>query len=85
MDAECLLVVASSFTVDIVQARMQEMAQLLGASIRLKFTGFGQVMQSLLDPGSDFYANARGVNVLFIRPRDLPDANELGEALRQYD
>ena len=79
------LVVAGSFTVDVVEARLYQTAHQLGASVRVAFAGFGQVMQSLLDPSSEFYANASGVNILLVRPKDLPDARELSDALRQYD
>ena len=66
------LVIAGSFTVDVVETPLRHAARLLGASIDVAFAGFGQVMQSLLDPASEFYSNANGVNVLLVRPKDLP-------------
>eukprot|EP00966_Prymnesium_polylepis_P303302 7006212-Prymnesium_polylepis.2 len=79
------LVVAGSFTIDVMEARLRQTAQLLGTSLAVKLAGFGQVMQSLLDVTSEFYANTAGLNILFVRAQDLLDARELSGALRQYD
>ena len=65
------IVIAGTFTVDVVEAPLRQAARLLGASVDVAFAGFGQVMQSLLDPSSEFYKNADGVNVLLVWPKDL--------------
>lgn len=79
------LVVAGSFTMDLIEKPLRQTARLLGARVDVELAGFGQVMQSLLNPSSEFYANRTGINILFVRPKDLPDANELNHALHQYD
>lgn len=77
------VLVAGSFTVEPCEEPLRWAASLLEAPIELRFLGFGQVMQSLLDPSSPFYANPGGANVLFVRPKDFPDAGELSDALHQ--
>ena len=55
------------------------------AAASVSFVGFGQVMQSLLDPRSEFMGNASGVNVLLVRPKDIPVSREFSRALQIYD
>lgn len=79
------LVLAGSFTIEPVEAPLQWAASILGiGDVNLRFAGFGQVMQSLLDPTEAFARNVSGVNVLLVRPKDA-DAAELTDALGQYD
>jgi FkbH-like protein len=80
-----LLVVAGSFTVDLIEAPLRNAAKLLGASIDVTLAGFGQVMQSLLNPSSEFHSNSSGINLLFVRAKDFPDPRELNDALVTYD
>ena len=66
------------------QAHLHTAAELLELELDVDWAGFGQVMQCLLNPVELFYSNTAGVNILLVRPKDIPSA-ELRHALEQYD
>ena len=51
------VVVAGSFTVEPCQEHIHWVGGLLGLHIDIVFAGFGQVIQSLLNPAEAFYSN----------------------------
>ena len=73
-----------TLTLPAAQAHLHVAAELLGLQLELEFAGFGQIMQCLLNPTEVFYANAGGVNVVLVRPRDIP-SQDLRSALEQYN
>ena len=79
------LALAGGFTLEPCEPHLRAAASWVGRELRLEYAGFGQVMQCLLSPAELFYRNAAGVNVLFVRPKDVPDAAELRSALARYD
>jgi len=61
---------AATFTIDPVVPAMRFWAEEFDAGAGIETAPYGQVLQSLLDPGSVFNAAGRGVNILFLRVRD---------------
>jgi FkbH-like protein len=62
--------VAASFTTDALQAPLQFWAAELDVNAAVTFAPYGQVLQSLLDPGSLLNARGRGASVVLLRVRD---------------
>jgi len=62
---------AASFTAEPLEAFLQFWARRLGTPFEAVFAPYNQIAQTLLDPGSVFAANRRGVNVILLRASDL--------------
>lgn len=65
------IAVAASFTAEPLESFVQFWARRLGTPFEAVFAPFNQIAQTLLDPGSVFAANRRGVNVVLLRATDL--------------
>lgn len=63
--------VAASFTAEPLEPFFSFWARRLGAAFETVFAPYNQIPQTLLDPGSVFAANRRGVNVVLLRAADL--------------
>lgn len=70
-DCRASVRIASSFTVEPVEASVLQWCGAFGITADVTFAGFDQVEQSLLLPGSVFRTNEAGVNVVLVRPEDL--------------
>ena len=81
------IVLAGTFTLEPTEAHIRWAASNLPVKLELVFAGFGQAMQSLLDPSEAFYATKAnsGANVLFVRPKDVPNPRELSDAVNEYN
>ncbi len=81
--------IAASFTPDPLLPGLTFWLDQLELGARVDVAPYGQMLQSLLDPGSLLNARSRGINVLLLRVRDwlreLPDeqANDI-EFIRSY-
>jgi hypothetical protein len=68
---------AASFTIDPLVPAMAFWVKELGLDAGVDVAPYGQLLQSLLDPGSLLNSRARGANVVFLNVRDwlheLPD------------
>lgn len=63
--------VAASYTAEPLEPFFSFWARRLGAAFETVFAPYNQIPQTLLDPGSVFAANRRGVNVILLRAADL--------------
>ncbi len=68
--ADFAIRVAASFTTDSLLTPLRFWAAELEIDAAVTFAPYGQVLQSLLDPGSVLNAKGRGVNVVLLRVRD---------------
>lgn len=78
------IAVAASFTAEPLGPFLRFWARRLNTPFETVFAPYNQVVQTLLDPGSVFAANGRGVNVILLRASDLagnsPDSRTTAEA-----
>jgi FkbH-like protein len=65
------IAVSASFTAQPLAPAVSFWAEQLDAPFDLRFTPYNQVVQTLLDPASEFGSNTHGANVLLVRLRDL--------------
>ncbi len=72
-------VVAASFTADPLLRPIEFWQDPLQTQFAVQFAPFGQIVQTLLDPGSLFRSHAHGLNVVLFRYADL------GEPARRED
>lgn len=63
--------VAATFTAEPLEDSLEFWFDALGISADIKFAGYNQVFQQLLDPGSLLSTNTEGLNVVLVRPEDL--------------
>lgn len=80
--------IAASFTAEPLQASLLFWGRQLQTPFEIRFAPYNQLMQTLLDTGSVFAKNRRGINVLLVRFEDLgaftaDDAGALAGAIRQ--
>jgi len=78
--------VSATFTAETIQPVLAFWGRQLSANFEARFAPYNQLIQSLLDPASEFAANHHGVNVMLARVEDLGDFDDSGpEALRRLD
>jgi FkbH-like protein len=65
------IAVAASFTAEPLEPILAFWGRRLGAAFGTVFAPYDQILQTLLDPGSVFASNRRGVNVILLRAADL--------------
>jgi FkbH-like protein len=83
--------IAATFTAQPLASPIQVWGRAFGFHLDCRFADFNQLAQTLLDPHSVFARNVGGVNVLLLRPEDLPasfedaasELDHLANALRQ--
>jgi FkbH-like protein len=78
------IAIAASFTAEPLDPFLQYWGRRLGTAVETVFAPYNQIAQTLLDPGSVFASNRRGVNVILLRASDLaqlpPDDPALAQA-----
>src|SRR5262245_35043601 len=79
---EWLFCVAANFTAEPLQPTLRYWIARLGLpSFRIEFSGYNQVFQELIAPGSQLSSSAPGINMLLIRledwSRDQPEDEKL--------
>ncbi len=75
-DVRCTVVIAASFTAEPLASSLVRWSSAFGIETRVEFCGFNQIVQALLAPDSLFRDNPGGLNVVLLRPEDLPEAPE---------
>lgn len=76
------IVVAASFTADPLQRPIEFWQQPLQTQFEVQFAPFGQILQTLLDPGSLFRSHGHGLNVILFRYGDMGEARRREENAR---
>ncbi len=81
--------IAATFTAEPLRPAIAFWGKTIGMDVEICFAPYNQVLQTLLDPGSDFGTNTNGIDVVLARLSDLGDASQieanilsLGEELR---
>jgi FkbH-like protein len=64
------IAIAATFTAEAVQPALAFWMNRLGMDWEIRFTGYNQVFQQLLDPAGQFAANRGGFNVVLVRLED---------------
>jgi len=77
------IAIAASFTAEPIEPILHFWARRLGTPFEAVFAPYNQVVQTLLDPGSVFATNDRGVNVILLRACDLAQGQAGGAAMAQ--
>src|SRR5689334_21404682 len=75
------IAISANFTAESLEQGLDFWRRELGWDYEIRFGGYNQVFQQLLDPEELFARNRRGVNVVLVRP-DEAQVSELRETLR---
>jgi FkbH-like protein len=67
------IAVAAGFTAEPLASSLAAWSAAFGVVVQTEFCGYNQIAQALLSPDSPFQTNASGLNVVLLRPEDLPD------------
>ncbi|MCX6611010.1 MAG: HAD-IIIC family phosphatase, partial [Acidobacteria bacterium] len=67
--------IAASFTAEPLQTSFDFWQTPLQSEFESHFAPFGQILQTILDPGSIFAENSHGINVVLFRLQDLGEAS----------
>lgn len=70
---EMKIAVAASFTAEPLASSLSAWSAAFGVAVQIEFYGYNQIAQALLSPASPFQHNVAGLNVVLLRPEDLPD------------
>ncbi|MBI5280601.1 MAG: HAD-IIIC family phosphatase [Candidatus Solibacter usitatus] len=65
------IAIAANFTADPVRASLAFWGRELDAGFEIVFAPYNQMVQTLLDPGSEFGRNTHGINVVLVRYEEL--------------
>jgi len=76
------IAISATFTAEAIEAALAFWAAELGLGLEIRFAGYSQVFQELLDPAGLFAGN-RGYNVLLVRFEDWKDAAQPEDAGRR--
>ncbi len=68
------IVIAATFVAQPVASSLQLWSRAFGIRSNLDFFDFNEVQQALLSPDSAVHQNRTGLNVVIVRPEDLPGA-----------
>ena len=66
------IAISATFTAEAIQPGLAFWMGELGLGYEVRFAGYNQVFQELLDPGGLFARNRNGVNVVLVRLQDWP-------------
>jgi FkbH-like protein len=66
------LAISATFTAEAIEPALTFWMRELGFDPEIRFTGYGQVFQELLDPAGVFARNQGGINVILVRFDDWP-------------
>src|SRR5262249_38856609 len=76
------IAISATFTAEAIQPGLAFWAGELGLEYEIRFAGYNQLFQELLDPAGLFAGNRGGVNVVLARFADWRQAGIAGEARR---
>src|SRR4051794_31638920 len=79
------IAISATFTAEAIQPGLAFWAGELGLDYEIRFAGYSQLFQELLDPAGLFARNRGGVNVALVRFEDWRLAGIDGEARRLVD
>lgn len=79
------IAISATFTAEGIQPGLAFWAAELGLEHEIRFAGYNQIFQELLDPAGLFARNRGGVNVALVRFADWREAGVEGEARRLVD
>jgi FkbH-like protein len=79
------IAISATFTAEAIQPGLAFWAGELGLEYEIRFAGYNQLFQELLDPAGLFARNRGGVNVAMVRFADWRQAGIAGEARRLVD
>src|SRR4051794_34017425 len=79
------IAISATFTAEAIQPALAFWAGELGLEYEIRFAGYNQLFQQLLDPAGLFARNRRGVNVALARFEDWWQAGIAGESRRLVD
>ena len=79
------IAISATFTAEGIQPGLAFWAGELGLEHEIRFAGFNQLFQELLDPAGLFARNRGGINVALVRFDDWREAGMEGEARRLVD
>jgi FkbH-like protein len=74
------IAIGASFTAEPLRAALQFWGRELNRGFELRFAPYNQILQSLLDPASEFARNTHGVNMALLRYEDLGQFQDLDAA-----
>lgn len=75
-DKQLTVVVAASFTADLIAPAIQSWSLPFGADAEIRNAGFNQILPTLLNPDSPMANNHGGINVVLQAAEDLPEGQE---------
>src|SRR6476469_3399042 len=79
------IAISATFTAEAIQPGLAFWAGELGLEYEIRFAGYNQLFQELLDPAGLFVRNRGGINVALVRFEDWRRAGIPGEARRLVD
>ncbi len=77
------IAIAASFTAEPIEPFLQFWARRLKMPLETAYAPYNQIVQTLLDPGSVFSSNRRGVNVILLRTSDLAQMRTDGSLIAE--
>ena len=77
------IAISATFTAEAIQPALSFWAGELGLDLPIRFAGYSQVFQELLDPAGLFAGNRAGYNILLVRFEDWKDTMQPEEAARR--
>jgi FkbH-like protein len=69
------VIIAATFVAQPLAFALRHYSRAFGLEVEVSFFDFNQVPQALLSPESPLRANRKGLNVVLVRPEDLPGKN----------
>src|SRR5215475_9235525 len=80
------IAISATFTAEAIRPALEFWMEELGLGYEVRFAGYNQVFQELLDPSGMFARNPHGVNVVLVRVSDWPDNtwSEFAHAAETY-
>src|SRR5690242_16945611 len=79
------IAISATFTAEAIQPGLAFWAGELGLDYEIRFAGYNQIFQELLDPAGLFARNRGGINVALVRFEDWRQAGISGESRRLVD
>src|SRR3954454_18838929 len=76
------IAISATFTAEALQPGLAFWAGELGLDYEIRFAGYNQLFQELLDPAGLFARNRGGINIAMVRFADWRQAGSAGEARR---
>ena len=79
------IAISATFTAEAIQPGLAFWAGELGLEYEIRFAGYNQLFQEMLDPAGLFARNRGGINVALVRFEDWRQAGIAAEARRLVD